>query len=66
VLNPSPIQDTLVVVVHRNREDFLGAVLRNHVINERRLISVGLGITNGTDEDEPGAPVSLVMETMQR
>jgi len=37
VPNPAPIQNTFVVVVYRNGEDFLGAVLPNHVINERRF-----------------------------
>ncbi len=35
--------DALVVVVHRDREDLLGAVLADHVLVERRLDVGGLG-----------------------
>lgn len=55
VLNLDPIRSTFVVVVRRNREDFLGAILPGHVtIVSVVVISVGLESPPGTNEEEPG------------
>ena len=36
VLKPAPVQDALVVVVHRDRENFLGPVLADDIVIESR------------------------------
>jgi len=50
VLNLAEIQSMHAVVLLLNREDFLGAILPDHVMIVHRLYIVCLGITNGEDE----------------
>jgi hypothetical protein len=52
VLDLAEIQSMLVVVLHRNQEAFLGAILPGHVMIAHRCDIVGLGITNGTHEED--------------
>ena len=37
VFEPFPVQNPFIVIVDRDGEDFLGAILPDHVVIERRL-----------------------------